>query len=155
MDFPRPRSRVRIWSRETGSAVPSRVSLLILHSQAASGEYSRPSFRFPRRRHSPFMKPPYAIGLSRASNLLRLNKGCPAPSLRYFPSRYANCFCCFRTVHPLIRRWSARPWRIKIAGHYCKSKRLVITAVSRQFRATRRIEASTATNMIKMERNEG
>ena len=27
--FPRPRSRPRIWSRETGSAVPSRVSLLI------------------------------------------------------------------------------------------------------------------------------
>ena len=25
----RPRSRLRIWSRETGSAVPSRVSLLI------------------------------------------------------------------------------------------------------------------------------
>ena len=27
--FPRPRLRVRIWSRETDSAVPSRVSLLI------------------------------------------------------------------------------------------------------------------------------
>ena len=27
--FPYPRSRLRIWSRETGSAVPSRVSLLI------------------------------------------------------------------------------------------------------------------------------
>ena len=27
--FPRPRSRLRIWSRETGSAVPSRVSLLV------------------------------------------------------------------------------------------------------------------------------
>ena len=27
--FSRPRSRLRIWSRETGSAVPSRVSLLI------------------------------------------------------------------------------------------------------------------------------
>ena len=26
--FPCPRSRLRIWSRETGSAVPSRVSLL-------------------------------------------------------------------------------------------------------------------------------
>ena len=29
-----PRMRLRVWSRETGSAVPSRVSLLILHSQA-------------------------------------------------------------------------------------------------------------------------
>ena len=27
--FPCPRSRLRIWSRDTGSAVPSRVSLLI------------------------------------------------------------------------------------------------------------------------------
>ena len=27
--FPRPRSCLRIWFRETGSAVPSRVSLLI------------------------------------------------------------------------------------------------------------------------------
>ena len=35
--FPSPRSRLRIKSRETGSAVPSRVSLLILHTQAESG----------------------------------------------------------------------------------------------------------------------
>ena len=27
--FPCPRSRLRIWSRETGSAVPSRVRLLV------------------------------------------------------------------------------------------------------------------------------
>ena len=37
-------------SRETGSAVPSRVSLLILYTQAESGPYSRDSSRFPRRR---------------------------------------------------------------------------------------------------------
>ena len=48
--FPCPRSRLRIWSRETGSAVPSRVSLLILHTQAESGAYLRDSSRFPRRR---------------------------------------------------------------------------------------------------------
>ena len=30
--FFRPRSRLRIWSLETGSAVPSRISLLILHT---------------------------------------------------------------------------------------------------------------------------
>ena len=53
--FPCPRSRLRIWSRETGSAVPSRVSLLILHTQAESGAYSRDSSRFPRWRHSPFI----------------------------------------------------------------------------------------------------
>ena len=33
-----------------GSAVPSRVSLLILHTKAESGAYSRDSYRFPRRR---------------------------------------------------------------------------------------------------------
>ena len=32
-----------IWFRERGSAVPSRVSLLILHTQAESGAYSRDS----------------------------------------------------------------------------------------------------------------
>ena len=37
---PCPRSRLRIWSRETGSAVPSRLSLLILHTQAESGTHS-------------------------------------------------------------------------------------------------------------------
>ena len=40
MHLPCPRSRLRIWSRETGSAVPSRVSPLILHAQAESGAYS-------------------------------------------------------------------------------------------------------------------
>ena len=45
-----PRSRLRVWSLEKGPAVPSRVSLLILHTQADSGAYSRtpltdPAFR--------------------------------------------------------------------------------------------------------------
>ena len=44
-----PRLHLRIWSRETGSAVPSRVSLPILHTQAESGAYSMNSSRFPRR----------------------------------------------------------------------------------------------------------
>ena len=48
--FPCPRSRLRIWSRETGSAVPSRVILFILHNQAESSAYSRDSSRFQRRR---------------------------------------------------------------------------------------------------------
>ena len=48
--FPCSRTRLRIWSRETGSAVPSRVSLFIVHTQAESGAYSRDSSRFPRRR---------------------------------------------------------------------------------------------------------
>ena len=42
---PCPRSRLRIWSREAGSAVPCRV----IHLKAESGAYSRDSPRFPRR----------------------------------------------------------------------------------------------------------
>ena len=45
-----PRSRLRIWSRETGSAVPSRVSLLISILQAESSACLRDSSRVPRRR---------------------------------------------------------------------------------------------------------
>ena len=57
-----PRSRLRIWSRETGSAVPSRVSLLILRTQAESVAYLRDPSRGPRRRPFIYLKPPYAIG---------------------------------------------------------------------------------------------
>ena len=51
------RSRLRIESRETGSAAPSQVCPFILHTQAESGACSRdlllpPAF-FPWRRHSP------------------------------------------------------------------------------------------------------
>ena len=34
--FPCPRSRLRIWSPDTGSAVPSRVILIKLHTRAES-----------------------------------------------------------------------------------------------------------------------
>ena len=61
--FPCPRSCLRIWSRETVSAVPSRVSMLIsILSQAEYGAYSRDSSRVPRRRPYIYFKPPYAIG---------------------------------------------------------------------------------------------
>ena len=39
-----------IWSNETGSAVPSCASLLVLPAQAKSVFYSQDSSRFPRRR---------------------------------------------------------------------------------------------------------
>ena len=47
--FPCPRSRLELWFRETDLAVPSRVSLLILHTQAESGAYSRDCSRCPRQ----------------------------------------------------------------------------------------------------------
>ena len=44
--FPCLRSRLRIWFCDTGSAVPSRVSLIILHTQAGSAAYEiPPAFR--------------------------------------------------------------------------------------------------------------
>ena len=49
--FPSPRSRLRIWSRATGSVIPSSVSLLVLRTKAESGAHnSRNASRFPRRR---------------------------------------------------------------------------------------------------------
>ena len=45
-----PHSCPRIWFHETGSVIPSRVSLLILYTQAKPGACSRYSSRFPRRR---------------------------------------------------------------------------------------------------------
>ena len=51
-NFPCPRSRLRVWSRDSYSAVPSRISLLILHTQAESSvylRYSTPPSRFPLR----------------------------------------------------------------------------------------------------------
>ena len=40
-------SPVFVRARETGSAVPSRVGLLILHTRAKYGVYQRDSSRFP------------------------------------------------------------------------------------------------------------
>ena len=48
--FPCPHLRLRICSGGTGSAVHSRVSLLILHTQAEADAYLRDSSRFQRRR---------------------------------------------------------------------------------------------------------
>ena len=58
--FPCPRSFLRIYSSEIGSAVPSRVSPLVLHTLAESGAYSRDSSRFPRG--CPFIPSTAAIG---------------------------------------------------------------------------------------------
>ena len=57
--LPCHRSRLNIWPRTTGSAVPSRVNPLFSHTQAESGAYSWDSSRFPRRH--PYT-PPTAIG---------------------------------------------------------------------------------------------
>ena len=46
--FPCSRSRLKNWFRKTGLAVPSRVSLLILYTNAESGAYSRDSSQCPQ-----------------------------------------------------------------------------------------------------------
>ena len=46
---PCPRSRLKSWFRETGLAVSSRVSLLILYTNAESDAYSRDSSQYPQR----------------------------------------------------------------------------------------------------------
>ena len=66
MNFISPclRSRPRIWSRETGSAVPSRVSLLFLHNQAESSIWCFHG-GIPPDSAAAFIhlfEPPYAIG---------------------------------------------------------------------------------------------
>ena len=61
-EYPCPRSRLRIWSGETGSAVPSRVSLLIfiLRLNLVLTYGIPPDFR--GGVHFYLFKPPYAIG---------------------------------------------------------------------------------------------
>ena len=69
--FTCPRSRLRIWSGEMGSAIPSRVSLLILHAKAESGASSLDSTRFPRRRPVCLHRQPPS-GQSRVFEVTRL-----------------------------------------------------------------------------------
>ena len=71
--FPCPRSRLRIKSRETGSAVPSRFSPIILHTQAESGVYSRVPLLPPAFRDGVYLdtaKPP--TGQSRVNRVTQL-----------------------------------------------------------------------------------
>ena len=81
--FPCPRSRLRIWSTsETGSTVPSRVSLLILDTQAEYGAYSRDSTRFLRRRSLNYT----AIICHRASpEFIRSSRNNCVPTWRSLP----------------------------------------------------------------------
>ena len=58
--FPCPRSCLRIWSRETGSAVPSRVLISMLRLNLVLTYGIPPEFR--GGVHFFFFKPPYAIG---------------------------------------------------------------------------------------------
>ena len=94
-----PRSRLRIWSRETGSAVPSRVSSPVLHTQAVSSAYSRDSCRFPQ---TPRRIPPIVTGL--VPNLSGHAIACRWSSLHKCPVTvihcYPPCVLCVFSSHP-------------------------------------------------------
>ena len=55
--LPSPSSRLKVWHCETDSAISSRVSLLIIHSQAAYDTFSRDSSRFLQRRPQMYRQP--------------------------------------------------------------------------------------------------
>ena len=75
--IPCPRSRLRIWFRETSLAVPSLVSLLILYTNAESGAYSRYSSRIPRRRPYIFASTTHhPSGQSRVYRVTQLRTDC-------------------------------------------------------------------------------
>ena len=111
--FPCPRSRLRIWSRETGFAVSSCVSLLILHTQTENGAYSRDYPRFPRRRpHLVYHQPPSGQSRVCRATQLRANgvhcRGCSLHRVRG-PQRSSSngCCCLFRFRHgPTFMRLS-------------------------------------------------
>ena len=67
--IPCSRSRLRIWFREPDLAVPSRVSLLILHTQTESGAYSRDCSRYPWRHPYIFPTPTIVIKYVQIQNI--------------------------------------------------------------------------------------
>ena len=104
--FPCPRSRLRIWSRETGLAVPSRVSWPTTLTQSESTAYSRDFSRFPRRcPHILYRQPP--SGESRVYRVTQLRTDgvrCQEPTGTgpvYSPqgSCSSNGCCLFRFHH--------------------------------------------------------
>ena len=135
MNFRCPRSRLRIRSRETGSAVPSRVSPLILHAQAESGAYSRaplfpPAFRHgvvstPEKRHrvslsqklrsngvtteSPLAQGHWSHGRSRNFGVLPFQVTNPIDQL----------MCASPFPHPLLVQWACAisPMRLPLEAY--------------------------------------
>ena len=107
-----PRSRLRIWPYETGSAVPSRVSLLISTLLRLNLALIRDSSQVSRRRPFIYLKPPYAIG-----SVLSLSGHAMAYRWRSLPRvrqwaywKYPKSRRIFRSV---IRRFSVFVWFVE------------------------------------------
>ena len=104
----RVRSCLRIWSRETGSAVRSRVSTAHLHTQAESGAYLlRDSSRVPRRRPFIHFNHHTPSGQSRVCRVTQLrtdgvhcreSAGTGPVNLKVVPNE-----CC-------LLAWQVSPW---------------------------------------------
>ena len=96
-----PPLRLRIWSRETGTAVPSHVSLLILHIQAESGAYSRDPPDFRGRVHL-FMSPTAIESVPSLSGHAIAYRWRSLPSVRRHrassPQCYSSSGCSFSCI---------------------------------------------------------
>ena len=123
-----PRSCLRIWSRETDSAIPSRASFVITHTkQAESGAYSRDSSDFRGGVHLFIL--PYAIGLVPSltghaiayqwRSLTRVHRHRAGISQRN--SSY-GCYLCVATDHLMCVSFFLHPLRVLVSnGQYVES----------------------------------
>ena len=106
--FPCTHSRLRIWFRETGSAVPSRVSLLIsiLRQNLVLTYGIPPEFR--GGVHLFILKPPYAIG--------------SVPSSSDHAIAYDGVRVCrYRTCKPQGSSERVLPWQVTMDESICAS----------------------------------
>ena len=118
--FPGTFPRLRIWSRETGSVVSSRVSLLSLHTQAESGAYSRVPLLLPAFRAGvdPYRQSPlgqsrvYRVTLLRTDRVSRqefvrhrsrtsFNRSRSMSKNSLFTSSHAACLALIALQNPL------------------------------------------------------
>ena len=117
--IPWPRSRRRLGSHETGLAVPSRVSLLILHTQTEPGAYSRDSSRFPQQHPTAFGSVPSLSGQTiayRWRSLSRIRRHRASS-----PQGSSSNGCCFfrYCLGPIFKRLFSftTPTNGTVSGH--------------------------------------
>ena len=142
MIFPCPRSRLRMWSREIISAFPSRVSPLILPTQAGDGAYSRAPLLPPAFRDN-VRKIFFPLSLSRVSPLVfYISAGsdyysraplrppafrytvsiCTVDSRRVTPEFIGSLNCAPMAFTPRVRRQKASSSSISPRGSSSKGR---------------------------------
>ncbi|CAM9810680.1 unnamed protein product [Ascophyllum nodosum] len=95
------RSHLRIWSRKTSSAVPSRVSPLILHTQTKFGAYLRDYSRASHDDgvHTYRLPSSTAVGLSGSSNCVPMAFTAESPPAQGQCTSSSSNGCCFFRFH--------------------------------------------------------